>query len=83
MTNYSHSDPKTNKQNVIEIEFRNEKDKKRFLKLCAEHLVDSINFDWFDRQTTTIIFTEDVEKQFTPEFDILSARDICLPVGEN
>ena len=80
MKNYSFSDPKIDKQNVIEIEFRNETSKKRFLRHCTESLEDSINFDWNNRPTTRLIFIEDVEKQTVPEFEILSCRDIMLPM---
>lgn len=72
-----------NKLNVLEIEFQNKAEKKKFLAFCNSHLEESVSRDRYRRPMTEVIFLTDVEKDDLSWFNILSARDIELSAEEN
>ena len=72
-----------NKLNVLEIEFQNKAEKKKFLAFCNSHLEESVSTDRYGRSMTEVIFLTDVEKDDLSWFNILSARDIELSAEEN
>ena len=72
-----------NKLNVLEIEFQNKAEKKKFLAFCNSHLEESVSTDRYGRSMTEVIFLTDVEKDDLSWFNVLSARDIELSAEEN